>query len=265
MKIFISADMEGITGTTLWDECNQLHPTYAQFATQMTNEVLAACEGAIAAGATEIIVKDAHNSGTNLDLSKLPECVSVIRNWSGHPYSMVDGIDATYDAVMFIGYHSPAGSGDNPLAHTMTGNAKSIKLNGEYASEFMIYSYAAALEGVPTVFVSGDENLCQQASKQHPCLKSVAVKKGKGGSTINIATKKAIDLIRKNTEEALLQNLTNAKINLPKSFVVEIEYKEHTYAKRKSYYPGVKQINSHTLQFETNDYYEVLRLIAFIL
>ncbi|GAB6106829.1 M55 family metallopeptidase [Fusibacter bizertensis] len=211
MKVFISADMEGVTGTTLWDECNQAHPTYTQFAIQMTDEVLAACEGAIAAGATEIVIKDAHNTGTNLDLSRLPECASVIRNWSGHPYSMVDGIDATFDAVMFVGYHSSAGSNDNPLAHTMTGNAKSIKLNGDFASEFLLYSYAAALEGVPTVFVSGDDGLCQQAHQIHPCLKSVAVKKGNGGSTINISSKKAIKLISKKCRISTITKFIKSK------------------------------------------------------
>ncbi|MDH8679678.1 M55 family metallopeptidase [Fusibacter bizertensis] len=265
MKIFISADMEGVTGTTLWEECRQDHPTYAQYAKQMSNEVLAACEGAIAAGATEIVVRDAHNTGTNIDLSILPECVSVIRNWSGHPYSMVDGIDTTFDAAMFIGYHAPAGNSDNPLAHTMTGNAKAIKLNGEYASEFMLYSYAAALEGVPTVFVSGDDYLCKSAQQLHPNLKSVAVKKGNGASTISISQKKAVDEIRKTAKIALSQDLSTAKIKLPKSFVLEIEYKEHTYAKRKSFYPGIAQINSHTLQFKTSDYFEVLRVVAFIL
>ena len=75
MRVFISADIEGITTTTLWEECNRTQPTYAAAAQQMTNEVKAACEGAIDAGADFILVKDAHASGTNLDIRQLPRCV----------------------------------------------------------------------------------------------------------------------------------------------------------------------------------------------
>ncbi len=265
MKVFISADMEGVTGTTTWEECNNSSPFYARFAQQMTQEVLAAIEGATAAGATEIVVKDSHSSATNIDITQLPEHVKLIKCWSGHPHSMVDGIDASFDAIMFVGYHSAAGLLGNPLSHTMTGNPWSIKINGEYASEFMIYSYAAAKEGVPTVFVSGDKNLCDVAPLQHPNITTVAVKDGFGGTTINLSPQLVLKQIKKQSETALKQDLTAAKITLPKHFTVEITYKEHVYATKKSFYPGVERVSSHTLKFETDDYFEVLRLIAFVL
>ncbi|MEG2939910.1 MAG: M55 family metallopeptidase, partial [Oscillospiraceae bacterium] len=88
MRVFISCDIEGITTTTLWDETHTQtqQSIAAPHAQQMTLEVKAACEGAIAAGADYILVKDAHGSGTNIDITQLPECVEVIRNWSGTPY-----------------------------------------------------------------------------------------------------------------------------------------------------------------------------------
>jgi len=265
MKVFISADMEGITGTTTWEECDNKSPFYARFAEQMTREVLAAIEGATAAGATEIVVKDAHNSATNIDITQLPEHVTLIKSWSGHPYSMVDGIDASFDAVLFVGYHSAAGVLGNPLSHTMTGNPWTIKINGTYASEFMIYSYAAALEGVPTVFVSGDKNLCDAALLLHPGISAVSVKDGFGGTTINVSPKLAVKQIKKQSETALKGDLKAMIISLPKHYSVEITYKEHAYAMRKSFYPGVERVGTHTLKFETDNYFEVLRLIAFVL
>jgi len=265
MKVFISADMEGITGTSTWEECDHKSPFYARFAEQMTQEVLAAIEGATAAGATEIVVKDAHASATNIDITQLPENVKLMKCWSGHPYSMVDGIDATFDAVLFVGYHSAAGISGNPLSHTMTGNPWTIKLNGDYASEFMIYSYAAAMEGVPTVFVAGDKLLCEAAQLQHANITTVSVKDGYGGRTISLSPKLALKQIKKQSETALKSDLTAAKIVLPKHFSVEITYKEHTYATRKSFYPGVTRVGSHTLKFETDHYFEVLRLFAFVL
>ena len=120
MKIYISADIEGITGTTNWDETEKKHPDYPEFRDQMTAEVAAACEGALAAGATEIMVKDAHDSARNIQAEKLPKGSLLWRGWSGHPYFMVDGMDSTYDAVLMIGYHSRAGSHTNPLSHSMS-------------------------------------------------------------------------------------------------------------------------------------------------
>ena len=147
----------------------------------------------------------------------------------------------------------------------MTGNPWTIKINGAYASEFMIYSYAAAREGVPTVFVSGDKGLCDSAQLQHPGISTVAVKEGYGGTTINLSPKLALKQIKKQSETALKVDLNAAKIALPKHFEVEITYKEHAYATRKSFYPGVERVGSHTLKFETDDYFEVLRLFAFVL
>ena len=145
MKIFISADIEGVATTTLWSETEKGSEDYRLHAQQMTMEVIAACEAASEAGASEIVVRDAHEDGNNLDIWKLPENVTLIRGWSGHPYSMVYGIDPSFDAAIFIGYHSAASSEGNPLSHTESLNPLSVKLNGALASEFLLYSYAAAL------------------------------------------------------------------------------------------------------------------------
>lgn len=145
MKIFISADIEGVATTTLWPETEKGSEDYRLHAQQMTMEVIAACEAASEAGASEIVVRDAHEDGNNLDIWKLPENVTLIRGWSGHPYSMVYGIDPSFDAAIFIGYHSAASSEGNPLSHTESLNPLSVKLNGALASEFLLYSYVAAL------------------------------------------------------------------------------------------------------------------------
>ena len=106
MRVFISADIEGTAFTTLWPETELGEGLYPAAARQMTLEVKAACEGAIAAGADYILVNDAHDHAVNIDVSQLPECVEVIRGWTGNPLGMVDGVDSTFDAVMFVGYHS---------------------------------------------------------------------------------------------------------------------------------------------------------------
>ena len=104
MRVFISADIEGIATTTLWSETETQTQSVARaHAQQMTAEVKAACEGAIAAGADYILVRDAHDTGTNLDARALPACAELIRGWSGHPYCMVEGKgeDVIFDDNVF--------------------------------------------------------------------------------------------------------------------------------------------------------------------
>ena len=120
MKVFISVDIEGITTTSNWDECDNEHSTYGVQAEQMTKEVLAVCEGAIAAGAKEIYVRDAHDTGCNIDPFKMPKEVILIRSWSGCPKSMAEGIDESFDAAMFVGYHAATTRPGNPLSHTIS-------------------------------------------------------------------------------------------------------------------------------------------------
>ncbi|MFC1588517.1 M55 family metallopeptidase, partial [Planctomycetota bacterium] len=127
---------------------------------------------------------------------KLPECVKMVRGWSGHPYMMMAELDETFDAAMMIGYHSRAGSNANPLAHTMSPSIASIKINGSYVSEYHVNSYAAALDQVPVVFVSGDEGLCNEVSEFNPGTDTVAVMRGVGAATVSIHPKLAADRIR---------------------------------------------------------------------
>jgi D-amino peptidase len=264
MKIYISADIEGITGTTHWDETLKDKADYRIFQEQMTDEVVAACEGALKAGATEIFVKDAHDTGRNLITSQLPEEVKVIRGWSGHPFCMVQELDHTFDAVVLIGYHSRAGSDTNPLAHSLTSHVDSITLNGILASEFLLHTYAAALVNVPVVFVSGDAGLCQEVSALNENIKTLAVKNGIGNSTVSIHPKLAVKKTRDLVEAALKRDVMECKISLAERFTMEIRYKDHSKAYWASYYPGAKRTGTHTVVFATPDYFEILRMLLFV-
>lgn len=149
MKVYISVDIEGVAGITHWDEAQKNHPDYAEFREQMTREAVAAIEGAEAAGATEIWVKDAHDSGRNLITSMLPANIRLIRSWAGHPLCMVQELDPSFDAVMMVGYHAAAGSEANALAHTLSLKPHLIRLNGRMASEFYIHALAGSLKRSP--------------------------------------------------------------------------------------------------------------------
>lgn len=265
MKIYISADMEGITTTTQEKDCLPGSASYPYHARQMTAEVAAACEGAIEAGATEIYVNDAHEEGGNIDSLALPRCVKLIKNWTWHPYGMVEGINSTFDACIFIGYHAGAGEDGNPISHTISHDPLSVKMNGRSVSEFMIYSYVAALEGVPVVFLAGDKQACDDSTALHPPLVTVSVKEGIGEATIALQPEYACELIRKNTALALKQDLQTAQITLPQKFQVEVSYHKHFMAEKMSYFPGARKINANTISYSADNYFDVKRFFSFVL
>lgn len=265
MKIYISADIEGTTGITHWDETEkEKSEEYKHFQKQMTNEVVAACEGARNACATEILVKDAHHTGRNILADRLPEEVKLVRGWSGHPLCMVQELDESFDAAVFIGYHSRAGSDTNPLAHSMSTTVDYININGVYASEFLLHTYAAALKNVPVVFVSGDEGLCRDVSILNERIQTLAVNSGIGDSTISIHPKLALQKIREGVQRALRGNPELCTIILPKHFAMELRYKNHQQAYKASHYPGANRAGSHTVTFETDEYFEILRMLLFV-
>jgi len=266
MKIYISADIEGVTGIAHWDETEKSKSDYQKFAKQMTDEVKAACEGAIKAEAKEIWIKDAHDTGRNINADELPQSIRLVRGWSEHPYLMVQELDESFNAILMIGYHSFGGSSSNPLSHTLSSSTLNyIKLNGEYASEFLIHGYAAATMGVPVVFISGDEGICKEANKINKNIKTVAVNKGVGNSVISIHPKRAVEKIKEGVELILKGDIDKCRIELPKYFKVELSYKKHVKAFKASFYPGMKQISSTSLVFETDNYFEVLRMLLFVI
>jgi len=265
MKILISADIEGTTGINSWDETEKSKADYSMFAEQMNREVLAACKGAIKAGAKEICIRDAHDSGRNLNPGIFPKDVKIIRGWSGHPFSMVEGLDNTFDGVLFTGYHSAAGTSYNPLAHSMNPfNIDFIKINGQLASEFTLHAYAAAYLGVPPLFVSGDKGLCKEVKAMNSNIRTAAVNEGIGASTISIHPELAVEIIEKSVEEALISDLSLCKLKLPEEFNLEVGYIVHSRAYKLSFYPGAKLISPKIISFKAKDYFEVLRAISFL-
>jgi len=264
MKVYISADIEGVAGITDWDEARKAQPAYAEFREEMTSEVVAACEGAIAAGATEILIKDAHATGRNIIAARLPDCARLIRGWSGHPLCMVQELDDSFAAALLLGYHSKAGSEGNPLAHTLTLKIQQLRLNGEIASEFLLHARAAALFDVPVVFVSGDQGICRDVAQFNPRIGTVAVSEGIAPSTASIAPALARRRIREGVAAALGGDLAACRVKLPKRFTLEIVYNNPVDAYRASWYPAMQHPAPQTVRFDTADYFEVLRAIRFV-
>ncbi|MCL1804073.1 MAG: M55 family metallopeptidase [Eubacteriaceae bacterium] len=267
MKVYISSDIEGTCGICHWDETDYDRGGrwYDYFREQMSKEAASAARGAFSAGASEVTVKDAHDSARNLIPSYFPKEARFIRGWPGNPECMIDGIGMGYDAAAFTGYHSNAGSAANPLAHTMTTKAYRVWLNNELASEFMIHAYAAMLHKAKPIFVSGDESLCIQAEKLVPGIVSTPVVSGMGGGSFSLHPEQAAENIETGMKTAVERFQSIPQPKLPDSFEAAIEYAKHEDANRMSHFPGASRSGTHSVSFSHSDYYEILRFFLFVL
>jgi D-amino peptidase len=269
MRIYVSADIEGITGSIHWNEGSADQPEYQYFKQQMTREVAAACEGALAAGAEEVLVKDAHYTARNIIPDQLPEGTRLFRGWAETPEMMVAGVGDGFDGAVFIGYHSAAGSGASPLSHTMSTKVQYVKCNGRQLAEFDINAMTAAYYGVPVLFVSGDAGLCEAAKAAVAAIGTVATNEGRGGAAICIHPQTAVARIREGVEQAAARAITAPKEEclypMPKHFKIEICYKEHALAAKAINYPGVKRMDDVTVRFGAADYMDVLKMFFWLL
>lgn len=264
MRIYISADMEGITGISTWQETLKGNEVYLRYQEQMTREVAAACEGALLAGAEYILVKDAHEDGKNLIHNMLPEQVKILSGWSNHPYSMVEGLDESFDGAVLIGYHSGGSSNGSPLAHTLSlDKIRGIYINGKKADEFMIYTYAAHMLKVPVISVSGDGELIRRVRNFDPHIKTVAVQEGFGGAVVSIHPQVAVSRIKKAVKRAI-ETIGEFKTFQLDHFELRVEFKKHQDAYKYSFYPGVEQIGEYMIQYNSNHYMDILTLLMFI-
>ena len=267
-RIFISADIEGTCGIADWDEATLGKADYEPFRRQMTAEVAAACEGALAGGSDDILIKDAHDSARNLSPAGLPEGVSIFRGWGSDIHAMMSGVDASFAGAMFTGYHSSSNTDTSPLAHTMNLQNVSVRINGIQASEMLINAFVLGMVDVPLLMVTGDAGVCEQARRINPNVFTVPVQRGVGGGTISIHPAEAVRRIRETAQQAVCEGLKNPdkfRIELPNKFDVEVEFVKHTKARRASFYPGVRKTGPRSVAFSSDAYYDVLRFFMFCL
>lgn len=264
-KLFISADIEGVSGIADWKETEIGESQGAYFRAQMTREVKAACEAAEAAGVADVFVKDAHGSGRSIDPSALPRNVCILRAWTRDPLVMMSGLDSGYEGVFFIGYHSAAGTSGNPLAHTMSGDVQELRINGEIASEFVINAFTAASMGVPVMLLSGDRALCETAKVFNPNIRTVPVSEGIGNGSVSVHPELAAERIREAAASALSADPGSMAFPLPTSFKVSIEFKKHYLAYRASFFPGAGLAGPSEVVFSSRKWEEVLVFLFFVL
>src|SRR3989339_2276018 len=240
LKVMIQTDFEGVTGVVNFDEIYPGHPHFERNSRILTNEINAAVEGAAAAGATTIIVRDGHAGNINVDPLLLDKRAMLTRGrLPGTPHTMVLGIDSTFDALLFIGAHARAGVENGTLSHTMSLKVLDFSINDKPLFEAAYNALYAGKFGVPVVFLSGDDAACREAIENFGNIDTVTTKYSFGRTC---ATSKSPEIvyaeIRTGVERAL-KNLNKAKI-----FTMEKPYRMEVKVKGEE--PGSVEIYSHT-------------------
>src|SRR5688500_6017155 len=210
LKVFISVDMEGLAGVVTGSDVNPTGPDYAHFRAIMAGETNAAIEGAFRAGATDVLVRDSHGSKQNLLPSDVDPRARLLRGASTGPKNMMEGIDSTFAAVVFIGYHAKAGTPNAILEHTSTGNVVDFSVNGVSLPEGGYNALVAGLYGVPVVFVAGDRAVVEQVRGLVGPIEGVAVKDEIGDASLGLSPKQAQEGIRAGVEQGI-RNRSRAK------------------------------------------------------
>lgn len=259
MKVFISADLEGTAGVVAWDQTNPSDKDYDKAVSLMLGEVNAAIEGALDGGATEIVVCDSHNSMRNLDAMGLHPAVQVNQG-GGKPFSMMQGIDETFDAVFFTGYHAQVGE-PGVLNHTYWGSVVSgVRLNGEPVGETGINAAVAGYFGVPVALVTGDTVLAAEAAALLGNVETASVKTPTGRfSATAVHPTVARDRIRQSAKRALDRLEEMEPYTLDPPVTLEMGVINSAQMDRIALIPGVQRIAPRTMRYMHEDYVTVFQ------
>jgi D-amino peptidase len=254
VKVFLSSDMEGTAGVVDWEQCRGPGTEYDYYCGLLQAEVNAAIEGAMEAGATEFLVNDSHGAMRNLRPDRL---AGRARYLSGRhkPMYMVEGLDASYDAVFFVSYHGSMSSAASTLSHTYNPRAISdVRLNGQVTGESGINALVALGHGVPVVLVTGDDETAVETERFCPGVRSAVVKRSVTRfAADSLHPDDACTLIRTAAAEAItgLGDIPMPRITLPAT--LEVRFLNGDMAEMATWVGGVTRTDVKTVAISDDD------------
>ncbi|MFQ6016543.1 MAG: M55 family metallopeptidase, partial [Anaerolineae bacterium] len=243
--------MEGISGIVDGSHTDPSHKEYERGRKFMTGDVNAAVEGALAGGATEVVVNDSHWTMHNILIEELHEAAQLISG-APKPFSMMQGLDDSFDAVFLIGYHAQAGTAEAILDHSYTGFVHQISLNGQPLGEPGFNAALAGYYGVPVVLVSGDRAMVEEARRLFAPAESVVVKEACGRSAAKcLPLKTARNRIREAAARALEKGGKPFVFEPP--ITLTIRFSKSSQADMAQLVPGARRLDGYSLEFTDDD------------
>jgi D-amino peptidase len=264
LKVYISADMEGVVGAVTGDQLGPTGFEYGRFRQIMTHEVNAAIEAAREMGATEILVSDSHGNGENLLIEQLPQDIQLIRSWP-RPLMMMEGIDESFDAAIFLGYHASTTNTRGVRAHTISSsNLTAVRLNGMEMMEASINAAIAGDFGVPIVMISGDDATVAEAQRIVGDMEGAVLKWSLGfHSARTLMPEAGYEVIREKVRAALARVDDFQPYRLDGPIELEISFKNYMPAEVMAYLPNVDRVDAHTIRFVGQNMTEISKFIEF--
>lgn len=259
-KIYISVDMEGISGISGSDQLSAGGSEYGRSRKLMAEDANAAIRGAIAAGATEVVVNDSHGGQRNLLPEDLHPSASLITH-SFKRYGMMEGLDESFDAVLFIGYHAKASSPGGLFAHTGSGVVRDLQINGRSVGEGGMNAMLAAWYGVPVVLVTGDDVAVAEVKEIAATARGVVVKRA-----INVRAAELMPLstTRKEIEVAARDAVAGAKKMAARRggpFRVQMQFRDTLIPEVAEAFPTIRRVGPETVGYSMDTMPAAYRLI----
>ncbi|HLA11748.1 MAG TPA: M55 family metallopeptidase [Pyrinomonadaceae bacterium] len=265
LKIYISADMEGVVGTVTGEQLGPQGFEYQRFREFMTQEVIAAIEGARAAGATQIVVSDSHGNGQNLLIEKLPKDIHLVRSWP-RALGMMHGIDESFAGAIFIGYHAGTTNPEGVRAHTLSSaRLADVQLNGRSVSEAGLNAAIAGHFNVPVIMVSGDDVVVRETTALLGNIEGAVVKWAQGfHSAKTIMPEASYQLIREKVRTAVgrIKEFKPYKLSTP--IRLDVRFKNYRPSEVLSFLSIVERTDAHSIRFVGKDMIEVSKFLTFM-
>ena len=259
MKVFLSSDMEGTAGVVEWEQCVGDGPAAAAGRRLLLDEVNAAIEGAIDGGASEIVVNDSHATMRNLPPDAIAGQASYISG-SHKPLYMMQGLDASFDAVLFVSYHGSVGASAG-LSHTYNPRAVAeARINGTVTGEAGINALVAAHHGVPVVLVTGDRCACEETAALMPGVHAAVVKEHVSRlAAHSLHPSRACQLIRETAQHALSGAATATPPPFTTPVQLDVSVRNTDIAEAATWVRGVERAGPRELRIEGDDLLAVYR------
>ncbi len=264
LRVFISADMEGVVGTVTADQLGPAGFEYQRFREFMTREVLAAIRGVRSAGPAEIVVADAHGNGENLLLELFPSDVTIVRSWP-RPQGMMQGVDSSFSAAIFIGYHAGTTNPDGVRAHTFSSaTLADVRLNGRSMPEGGVNAALAGYFGVPVIMVSGDDAAVAEVRSVVGDIAGAVVKWNYGFHSARTLTPDSAYRLIEATAAAAMRTLPATPLRLTGPVTLDLRFKNYRPAEVLAYLPVVERTDAHSVRYTARDMVEVTRFLQFV-
>lgn len=251
MKIFISADIEGISGVATRQQITK-DSEYQRFRKIMTEEVNAAIRGAFEGGASEVVVADGHGNMSNLIIEKLDPRAYLITG-SNRVMCQLECLDETFDGIIFIGHHGRESASNAVISHTLAGICvKEIKINNKIVGETEMNAMVAGGYDIPAIFISGDDLYVQEVKKTLPNIESVIVKYARNRFSAMLINPQVVHKKIESGVKTAVMNIDKYEpIKIGEKVNFELEFKGPEQAQMTTTLPTVELLTPTRIKFSS--------------